>query len=401
MSRGCLDRPAVVCYKGPMPFLTPRVRRSRFGRAALVAAAIAVALSCSSDPDGPVGSDLDLLGSEPGEVFQDTIAVFADTVFQYNSMIATGTGLDFGRTSGYTRAIIVNISYTGAAQYAGLTVAGADLRLLASDITGSFPARFYRLREGYAEGDSLPMLDTLAVIRDPESGSIERSLQTFPAEYPLPPELVQGWIRGDTVRTAIAVIYTDDVNDRIATFKSRENAEDKPQIRVNFVGGISHTFYASADAIFVRPTATTSNLIISDGYVRRVPFRVRLDELAEESAVHTARVRFHIVPGSVLGTSTNAIIYVPNSPDPASEDFLIGQRVTNVAIFDGDETVEFPLTNSIFLTLQGSIEDNGFVMRFENENTEVRQVEFYGTSAPDTLRPRVFITSSTPATYDR
>jgi hypothetical protein len=91
---------------------------------------------------------------------------------------------------------------------------------------------------------------------------------------------------------------------------------------------------------------------------------------------------------------------VPASSDPASKDFRNGQLVTNSLITNSDTTVEFRLTNSIFLTLQGTLEENGFVIRMDQENTELRQVEFYGTSAPDSLRPRVFITSSTPADFD-
>jgi hypothetical protein len=225
-------------------------------------------------------------------------------------------------------------------------------------------------------------------------------MQSFPATYPLPPELVQGWIRGDTTRTAIAIVYTDTVDDRIATFFSRENDTNKPQIRVNYVGGTQRTFNANADADFVRPTSPTSDLIISDGYVRRMYFRVHLDELAPESAVHTAHVLFHIVPGSIVGDNTTAVIYAPNSSDPTAQGFVSGQPVTTMPIFEDDETVEFRLTNAIFLTLQGTLPDNGFVMRMQFENTSVRQVEFYGNAAADTLRPRVFITSSTPATFD-
>ncbi len=400
MSRGCLDRPAAVCYKVPMLSANPRARRRRFLLAALAATALAVALACSSEPDGPVGSDSDLLGSKPGTVFQDTIAVYADTVLQYHSLIWNDSTLEFGTLDGYTRAMIINISYSGSSADAGRVVESANLRLVARDITGTFPARFYRLTFQYANGDSVPTLDTLAVIPDPVTGSVDRTLQTFPTTYPLPADLVQGWVRNDTTRTAIAIVYTD-TSERLATFKSRESARDKPQIQVNYVGGFQSRYYASADAIFVRPETGTNNLIISDGHLRRTYFRVRLDELAEESAVHTARLRFHLVPGSVLGTNTRVVIFVPNSSSPASADFTSGQLVTNVEILEGDGVVDFKLTNSIFLILQDTLEDNGFTLRLVADNSAVRQIEFYGTAAQDTLRPRVYITSSTPAEFDR
>jgi len=74
--------------------------------------------------------------------------------------------------------------------------------------------------------------------------------------------------------------------------------------------------------------------------------------------------------------------------------------VTEKTFAEDDETVEFVLTNAVFLTLQGQLKDNGFVIRFKDENTELRQVEFYTSDVADpALRPRVFITSSTPAVF--
>jgi hypothetical protein len=57
------------------------------------------------------------------------------------------------------------------------------------------------------------------------------------------------------------------------------------------------------------------------------------------------------------------------------------------------------MTNAISLMLQGTLENNGIVVRFDAENSELRQVQFYGSSAADSLRPRVFVTSSTPADF--
>ncbi len=396
-----LDRTPGVCYKVPMPSNPFRAHRRLLNPVALLAAVLAVALSCSSDPDGPVGSDMDLLGSRPGEVFQDTIAVHADTVFNYYSLIATNPTLQFGLSATHERAIILNFSFTGTATDVGRVVQSAEIRLVAKDITGSFPARFYRLRKPYAEGDSIPVLDTLAVIVDPETGSADRLLQSFPPTYKLPPELVQEWVRDEKTRTAIAIVYTDAGNERIASFNSRQASQDIPRLQIVYTDNVERSLPANADAEFVRPLAQTSNLVVSDGFVRRTYFRVRLDELADQSAVHTARAVFHLVPGSVVGTNTTVVMYAPNSDDPASSDFQSGQRVTEAGILEGDSTVEFKMTNAIFLTLQGTLQDNGFVIRMLYENTEVRQIEFYGSSAPDSLRPRMFITSSTPADFNK
>ena len=54
---------------------------SRAGAYFALAAAGIYLLSCSSDPPNTLGSDSDLLGSEPGTVSQDTIGVFDDTTY--------------------------------------------------------------------------------------------------------------------------------------------------------------------------------------------------------------------------------------------------------------------------------------------------------------------------------
>jgi hypothetical protein len=189
------------------------------------------------------------------------------------------------------------------------------------------------------------------------------------------------------------------VNDRLATFVSRNAPADQPTLQVNFQGGIQRSYRISGDATFVRPTGTTSNLIAADGYVRRVYFRARIDELASDAAVHTARVRFHLVPGSLLGENATVLVYVPMSTNPDSSAFVL-KVVAERTIAITDETLEFPVTDAVFRTLQGTLRDNGFVIRFKFENTELRQVELHGSAAADTLRPRVFITSSTPAEFD-
>lgn len=373
---------------------------------AAVLAAFAI-VACSSDPPSPLGSDNDLTRSKPGVVFDDTLDLEGDTVVVYHTALANDTVLEFARPSAvppvpeYQRTMIIQIDWTGASDDAQKTVQSAVLRLTADDVDESFPARFYELEDPYVEGDPLPFLDTLSVIVDPTNGSANRTLQTLPREYPLPPTLVQNWIRGvDSLRTAIAIVYPDDVTDRIATFKAMEAARDRPQIIVQYVGGTSSIYRAGGDATFVRPAAPTSHLVISDGYVRRIYFRLPLDRLAERSAIHNARVRLYIVPGSVLGSSPHLIAFIPASDDPTSKDFAQGQLVTTITYQASADYMEFTMTNAIALMLQGALENNGFTIRYDAENTQLRQVEFYGSDAPDSLRPRVLITSSTPADFD-
>ena len=386
-----------------IPVHIPVSRRVRVYAALWAAIAI---VACSSDPRSPLGSDDDLTSSTPGVVFDDTLMLEGDTVLVYHTALANDTVFEFGRPSAlppvpeYQRSMVLQIDWTGASNDAAKTVQSAVLRLTADEVDGAFPARFYQLSDSYAEGDSLPSLDTLAVIVDPGNGSADRTLQTIPREYALPPALVQGWVRDEIDRNAIAILYPDDSTDRIATFKAMEAVRDRPQIIVNYVGGTQSIYRTGADATFVRPLAGTSNLVISDGFVRRIHVRLPLEALTERSAVHTARVRLYIVPGSTLGTSPNLIVFIPKSDDPTTKDFLEGQLVTTVQYQASADYVEFTATNAIALMLQGTLENNGFVVRYDAENSALRQVEFYGSSAADSLRPRLLITSSTPADFD-
>ncbi len=372
---------------------------------AVVLAALAL-VACSSDPPTPLGSDNDLASSTPGVVSSDTLALSEDSVLAYYTPIAADDVLEFGRPASinpvpeYQRSMVIQVGWSGASADTLKTVLKAQLRLTVHDLDAPFPARFYQLADAYNEGESIEALDTLSVIVDPSTNSPNRTLQTVPREYELPSALVQGWIREDIERTAIAIVYTDDVSDRIATFLSTEAANDRPALVVDFVGGTSRSYSVSSDATFVRPTANTSNLIISDGYVRRIYFKLPLDQLGEHSAVHSARVRLYLVPGSTLGSAPNLIVFIPASSDPTDDKFKDGQLVTTVIYQPSADYVEFTMTNAIALMLQGTLENNGVVVRYDAENTQVRQVEFYDSSAPEELRPRLFITTSTPAEFD-
>jgi hypothetical protein len=379
--------------------------RRRAGGAAggLLALALAVA-ACSSDPSNPLGRDLvdDILGSRPGVVFQDTLDVLADTVLAYYTLIAADPLLDLGRIDGYEYTMIVRPSMEGASADTGRTVASAELRIVMAENLQQMPARFYTLGTPYSEGDSVAALDTLSVILD-ETGSADRNIEPADALYWIPPGLVQGWIRGDTLNpnNGIAIVYNDAVNDRLARFHSRSAPTSRATLQVTFTD-TTKTYDIAHDATYIRPTATTSNLVVSDGFVRRTHFRLGLDALPDSAAVHSARVRFHLVDGTAnVGTNPTVVLYAPQSDDPASAAFLEERLVTTVSVDESSGVLDMSVTNALLLTLEGQIADYGFVLRFDLENTELRQVEFYGSQAADSLRPRVFVTVSTPAEFDR
>jgi hypothetical protein len=378
-----------------------RARLAAFCALAAAAAALSI-FSCSEDPANTLGSDSDLLPGGPGEVQQDTIGVYDDTVYTMNTPIAEGTELELGMDSLYTRAMILQPSFSGLTQaMKNAAVLGVDLRLPPVDVPGNFPVRFYEYGERYDEGEEVDITGLANAIVDPGTGLVDRTIEFADARHALDPVLVKTWIDVDTTREAIVIEYTDAINERLAKFVAVENTEDSAAtLQIDFAGIGERKFSVVHDATVYRPRYTTSNLIVSDGYPRRVFLRVELDSLAKDVSTHTSALRFHIVPGTLRGSGTTLILYIPDSTDPSTAEFKTGQRVTEKTIEAGDTTVEFPLANAIFLILQGTLKNNGFALRFADENTRLRQVELYGTDAPDSLRPKVFVISSKPAVFD-
>ena len=389
-----------------VPMISSRCSLFRVRPAALAlfaAGATALVLfSCSSDPPNTLGSEGDLLGSEPGEVIQDTIGVFGDTTYAFYTPIATGAEVEVGIDSLYEHTIILQPRFAGLTQdQLTRTVLSADLRFNFATVPEPMPVRFYRLGYRYAQGDEVRLdLAGAELIVDPETGSAERLLQENDARYPLPPSLVQQWVREDSTREAVAIAYTDTLNELVAFIKAWESSTDTTTLQIQFEGQNERSFRILSDATVYRPRTTTSNLIVSDGFPRRVHLRVELDSLESNVAVHTARLRMHIVPGTLVGTNPVLLIYIPESTDPSTAAFKNGQRIIEQAVRTGDTFVDFKLTNALFLVLQGTLKNNGFAIRFKDENTALRQVELYGTDAPDSLRPRVFVTVSRPAVFE-
>jgi len=404
--RPCVsDCPFRTMTKNNGSFETRRRARAARLAAALLAAALAVA-ACSSDPLDPLGRDLtkDILGSRPGVVFQDTLDIATDTVLTYYTLIATGSRLDLGEDDDYSYAMIVRPTFAGAGADTTRIVHEAWFRILRDEAsTTPIPARFHLLATPYSEGDSMTFLDTLSAVVDPGTGSADRLLTFADATYDIPPGLAQAWIRGDTANNGVAIVYTG-AGPLTARFKSRSSTLDKATLQVVFEDDTTtvKSYAIGHDATFVRPLAATSNLIVSDGFVRRTYFRFDVGDLPDSAAVHAARLRFHIVDGTVrIGQNPTVVLYAPESDDPGSPAFQKERLITSVSVDEASGVIDLPVTNALLLILEGTIPDNGLVLRFDSENTQTRQVELYGSQAADSLRPRAFVTVSTPAEFDR
>jgi hypothetical protein len=368
-------------------------------------AALAGLLSCGDSDDTPLGSEFigDLLGSVPGVVFQDSISIDSgDTVYTYYRPIDKQYWFEVGIQNDYERIPILKADFSVAGSDTLKTVLSATLRLTGFESEGyvaEISAMFYQMGTGYTEGDSITTVDTTTVIPDPGNNDASvRLLRTGILAYQLPPALVEGWITGNSVHNGIAIVYAGNSTNELYEMSSRQATDNRPSILVNFSDGTSTNYAVTDDCFVSRPLSATGNLVISDGFVRRVYFPIDLEEINDSAAVHEARVVFNFVPGTVFGARQVVLLYVPDSSDPSDKGFLTGRGIVSVTLDSGTGVLELPLTNVLLLVLSGEIEDNGYVLRFQPENDEVQQAEFYSGSHP-TLLPKVYITYSTPAEF--
>jgi hypothetical protein len=369
---------------------------------AAATAVLVAGLSCGDSDDTPLGSEFidDLLGSRPGEVFEDTFAVGSgDTSYAFPWLIDEQSYLEVGRGDGYQRTILMRTDFSSAGNDALKTVERANLRLIKiefEEYVDDITARFYQLGTEYNEGDSIVVLDTTFVIPD-TSGAIDRTLQLFPPNYTLPPDLVQSWIRGEVPPNGIAIVYPDTLDEVFGVYS--RTTDDAPRLEVLYTDQTQTNFSIVADGIFVRPTTTTQNLVVSDGFVRRVFLPVDLSAVDDSAAVHDARLILTIVPETVFGTNQQVVLYAPESSDPSSKDFATGTLIDQETLEESTGTLELTITNVLLLFLSGELDNNGFALRFTGEKSEVRQAEFYPSSHP-TLGPKIGITYSTPADFE-
>jgi len=376
------------------------------GVRAMLCVLITVLAACSADRETPVGSELidDILGSEPGIVSVDTLDITSDVVFTYTTLIDNSTRVYLGRDSLYEHAVVLRPDFSTAGVDTARTVVKAEVRIVFKDdgdlLDDDLSVIFYELGTEYSEGDSVATLDTLGVIVDPTNGASLRQMTQATARYEVPPALAQAWIRGDSASNGISIVY-QGIGEQIMRFASRSETVGTMQFIVNFVSGFQTEYPIGHDGTFTRERTTTPNHVVSDGVVRRLFVQTDLSQISDSSAIHNARLTLHVVPGSIVGVSRSLILYVPDSTDPLSESFLSGVDVTSVDASDDTEVLDFRVTLTLLGMLRGLVDDNGFVVRYASENTELRRVEFYTSAAAvDSLRPRIFVTSSTPATFD-
>lgn len=378
-----------------------------FVRSLIVAVLVAVVAGCSSDPESPVGSEFlsdSILGSRPGRVFVDTLFTSPDdTSFAVSSLLSFNSFLTLGRRDDYRTAMVLKANLSNAGEDTLKEVLRATLRLRFTDQaqTDILGARFYEMLEPFSESDTITALNRSAVAI-PDSGLviIDREMKLL-GVYTLPVALVQGWIRGSVPHNGVAVIPSDTTTVTQITFGSSENIDTgkQPFLSVDFADGTSTNYPMSDDATFVEWLGATSNLIISDGFTQRAYIPFELAGIVSDAAIHKAELILNLVPGSEIGNEFDVRLYTPNSRVIGSKTTFSGVGITTYATDIEDGRIVLPVRNVLLYFLNGTLANNGFVLQFDGEGSQIRQLEIYSAEAAPDLRPRITITYSTPTEF--
>jgi len=375
----------------------------------MLATAVGFGGGCSSDPDTPLGASFvpdSLIQSEPGEVFQDTIAIGStDTTFIVNSYYANFVTVPnimmFGRADSFESWMLVRVDFAAAGDDTLKTVTGAQLTLPADPSTqsGSLGGLFYEMTQPFEEGDTLTSLSLAAnPIPDSSGVNVDRTLSVFPRIYTLPDTLVQKWIRGETPHNGIAVVLNDVATDLRLTFASRTN-EDNPFLRVFFSDGTDNTYPFIANGTFSKDLSPTTDLRLSDGDTRRIWLPVDLSEIADDALLHNAVLVLHIVLGSPTEGGGTVELYAPEDSLIGSSGILTGTPIAAEELNPTEDVVEFPIRSIVERFLADSTSNHGFVARYLPEGSSVRRIDFHSSAAVDTLSPLMRFTFSTPPTF--
>ncbi len=362
---------------------------------------------CTSDPDTPLGSEfLDdgSIKSQPGEVIQDTVQVESgDTTLLVRRVMFASSSVELGRKDGVESWLVFRIDFSKAGADTLREVKSASITLTQSGVVDTLGAVFIALGEQLAESDTLKSIILADTIPDSTLTNVHRLMRYFPRTYSFPPELVQKWIRDSDTHNGFAVVLDDTTTTVRLDFASMENgssAQD-PVLRVVFKTGEQSTYRMEVDGTYVQDFVATSNLLITDGVTRRVYVPIDLTVFDPRTLVHEAKLVFHVASDSLLGEDLSVTLYNPISTDINDPNVLKGTAVVS-GVLDADmEVVRFSIRSTLARLISGGDETAALVLRFASEGTAIRRVDFYSSSAPDSLKPALTYTYSTAPTFPK
>lgn len=360
---------------------------------------------CSSDPDTPLGSEFlegGTISGEPGETFQDTLLVESgDLSFVVGEYIFNSDKLELGRKDDVETWPVLRVNFSTAGDDTLLTVREASLRLVMSETTETLSAIFRELGTELVDSDTLKAISLGDTIPDNEGAAV-RTMAFADPNYGLPPALVQDWIRNKRPRNGIAVVLDDAADTTRLVFQATERGESlRPTLRVIFTNSKISTYAMSVDGTFAKEIYTTPNLLVSDGVTRRVLIPVDLTAFDPNTLVHEAKLVLHYVPDTILGTDVSVTLYAPETTDTGDPDVLGGTLVSATVMDEESDVLSFSIRNILSTLITKGTEENALVLRYSNEGSAVRRVEFYGSGAADSLAPAFTFTYSTAPKFGK
>ncbi|MEE9270427.1 MAG: hypothetical protein V3V49_09210 [Candidatus Krumholzibacteria bacterium] len=364
---------------------------------------------CSSDPDSPLGTDFadgGLIGSDPGTVFQDTVTItFGDSNFVTSAVLSAANKITVGRLGDTETAMLLRFNFSNAtAEDKAKQVTDAFLSLSPDDMSDndSFNVQFISMLDSLSNtlSDTLTSLNLAATaIPDPgNSGAVDRTMSVGSTFYRLEPDSVETWIFNEG-HNGIAIVLMDATTAKELSWKSKEQGAGKPFLRVVFNDATETRYQIGNDGTFVTLLNPSSNLRISDGVRGRFFLPIDLSGFDTRSIVHDAILTLSVLPGSFTVGDQSVLIYAPTETSLAASRRLAGAG--SVVTIDGTPktVVRFRVREVIEEFIASPSTNHGLVVRFTLENSQIRQAEFFNSTAAPGLKPFLSLTLSDAPTF--
>ncbi|MGD1048599.1 MAG: hypothetical protein ABR899_07610 [Candidatus Krumholzibacteriaceae bacterium] len=364
----------------------------------ILPAFLALVLSCSSDPEGPLSEQFvgsGTYGVKAGQTYRVIIPVNAVTVD-----VPRGDGISsllaLGKTKGIEyRAILLRFDFTLPTADAGKKISSASLHLpilTATPDAFALPVTFNELRASFNDSDTIvavPPYDPR-----PIADSLGRTIDTLAigkTEYNMDTTVVNGWISGRRAPYGIAIVWaaTPDTSSLIE-MHAREFGSDPPAVRVTFTDGTSTAFGPLADyavAVFP-PEPDSTSLNVVGGLARRIFFTFDVSAIPKRAMVNASFLVLRVQGREGLGATGGELLigqsssflyylYAPASPDTASTTWRAGTGVDRSSFSPFvSQTIKMPLRGYLADVLRGARLNYGLVLQSDQEVRLVQRACF-------------------------
>lgn len=381
----------------------------------LFPALLAAALSCSSDPEGPVSVqflDDGTYGIRPGQTDRVVVPVYASTV-SVPLGVGTSPFLNLGRQKGIEyRAVLLRFDFTLDSEDEGKTVSSAVLSLpveIESPENLKMPVIFHELLSSFTDEDTIaavPPYDP-APIADSLGNTVD-TLSIESSAFDMDTAVVNGWITGRRPHNGVVILWAA-APDSASSFEmnAHEYGRDPPTVRLHFTDGSTATFGSIDDYTVVRLEKGGLNCV--GGTAHRIACAFDPVGIPERAIVHASFLVFRVRGDQGLGATVgellllsysslfNYYLYAPDSGDTLTAGFLEGTGVARSS-FDPavSATVKLPIRAYMADVLSGARVNTGLVLQSDYELTRVQRACF-ASSGEET--PFIEIIYSLPADF--